>query len=201
MHSNDIVHRDIKPANLLLGRDGRLRIADFGVCAEFIGSKDVLLDNTVGTPAFIAPEQLIGKFNGKAADVWAMGITLYVFIYGVLPFRDSNVLALHQLIQHQELSFPNKQDSASDLLKDLLARLLCKDPSQRITVPEIKEHPWIADDCFSLFREENCISDPVERAVEEALPEVLSMPHFASLSRLVKTMFFKHSVPLPFKGN
>lgn len=190
VHRNHIVHRDVKPANLLVGRDGRLRIADFGVCTEFCGSEDVLLDNTVGTPAFVAPEQLTGQFYGKAADIWAMGITLYVLIYGILPFSGTNVLALYESIRNQELSFPGVQDSTSALLKDLLTRLLCKDPSQRITVSEIKEHPWV--DSRRSFRKENCVSETDGAIfVEGLLPEVFSVPYFASL---VKSVFSQHSV-------
>ncbi|KZS13748.1 Uncharacterized protein APZ42_021144 [Daphnia magna] len=190
LHRNHIVHRDVKPANLLVGRDGRLRIADFGVCTEFCGSEDVLLDNTVGTPAFVAPEQLTGQFYGKAADIWAMGITLYVLIYGILPFSGTNVLALYESIRNQELSFPGVQDSTSALLTDLLTRLLCKDPSQRITVSEIKEHPWV--DSRRSFRKENCVSETDGAIfVEGLLPEVFSVPYFASL---VKSVFSQHSV-------
>lgn len=65
VHHNHVIHRDIKPSNLLLGDNGRLRIADFGVCNEFQGAEDAWLDNTVGTPAFLAPEALVGKFSGK----------------------------------------------------------------------------------------------------------------------------------------
>ncbi|XP_057381718.2 calcium/calmodulin-dependent protein kinase kinase 2-like [Daphnia carinata] len=199
LHRNHIVHRDIKPANLLLGRDGRLRIADFGVCAEFDGSEDVLLDNTVGTPAFVAPEQLAGQFYGKAADIWAMGITLYVLIYGILPFSDTNVLALYESIRNRELCFPSGvQDSTSALLKDLLARMLCKDPSQRITLAEMKEHAWVIADSPQSFRKENRANEIDQSFVDELLPVVFSVQYLASL---MKTVFFKHSVRLPFQAN
>lgn len=114
VHYQKIIHRDIKPSNLLVGEDGHVKIADFGVSNEFKGT-DALLSNTVGTPAFMAPETLSETrkiFSGKvfnsnwkglgltlhtkksyyrfnyaffslqALDVWAMGITLYCFVFG-----------------------------------------------------------------------------------------------------------------------
>jgi serine/threonine protein kinase len=123
VHRNHVVHRDIKPANLLLGCDGRLRIADFGVSCEFHGAEDIVLETAAGTPAFHAPEALAGsgQFHGKAADVWAMGVTLYFLVYGALPFSDTNISALQKLIQHQELKFPDEFNTpTSGQLRDLL---------------------------------------------------------------------------------
>lgn len=114
MHYHKIIHRDIKPSNLLLGDDGHVKIADFGVSREFEGT-DALLSSTAGTPAFMAPETITEReltFSGKvrrplfnwdcihvlpfgnktpfviavffcqALDVWAMGVTLYCFVFG-----------------------------------------------------------------------------------------------------------------------
>lgn len=73
----------------------------------------------------------------QASDIWSMGITLYAFVYGQVPFHDENILALYSKIQNQELRFPEKPE-VSDELKDLINRMLQKEPSQRITLPEIK---------------------------------------------------------------
>lgn len=78
------MHRDIKPSNLLLGDDGHVKIADFGVSNQFEGN-DAQLSSTAGTPAFMAPEAISDtgqSFSGKALDVWATGVTLYCFVYG-----------------------------------------------------------------------------------------------------------------------
>ena len=183
-----------------MGDDGRLRIADFGVCNEFQGAEDAWLDNTVGTPAFLAPEALVGKFSGKAADIWSMGITLYAFVYGILPFFDMNIVALYGLIQHQGLKFP-PSPTISAKLKDLLIRMLSKDPSQRITLPEIKNHSWVTCDGTQPLpaEEDNCCSGPVEVTAEDLDQSVRSIPHLASLI-LVKAMLRKHSFQHPFKG-
>ncbi|XP_051828715.1 calcium/calmodulin-dependent protein kinase kinase 2 isoform X2 [Antechinus flavipes] len=139
LHYQKIIHRDIKPSNLLVGEDGHIKIADFGVSNEFKGT-DALLTNTVGTPAFMAPETLSETrkiFSGKALDVWAMGVTLYCFVFGQCPFMDERILSLHSKIKSQALEFPDQPDIADDL-KDLIVRMLDKNPESRIIVPEIK---------------------------------------------------------------
>lgn len=73
--------------------------------------------------------------------MWSMGVTLYAFVFGELPFYDANIVALYGLIQHQPLRFPAPAAAAVGAdLRHLLGRMLCKDPLRRITVPEMKEH-------------------------------------------------------------
>uniref|UniRef100_A0A8C7XBQ3 calcium/calmodulin-dependent protein kinase n=1 Tax=Oryzias sinensis TaxID=183150 RepID=A0A8C7XBQ3_9TELE len=139
LHYQKIIHRDVKPSNLLVGEDGHIKIADFGVSNQFEGS-DALLTSTVGTPAFLAPEALSEtrkNFSGKALDVWAMGVTLYCFVFGVCPFMDERILSLHQKIKTQPVVIPERADISDDL-KDLLFKMLEKNPETRITVPQIK---------------------------------------------------------------
>ncbi|GAB6033528.1 hypothetical protein CHUAL_013404 [Chamberlinius hualienensis] len=199
LHFQKIIHRDIKPSNLLLGDSGHVQIADFGVCNEFDGN-DALLSNTAGTPAFMAPEALRGnrdKYSGKAADIWAMGVTLYAFVYGQVPFHDENVLALYNKIQHQSLTFPEKPQ-VSEELQNLISKMLEKEPSKRITLPDIKEHPWITKYNMALLpsEEENCIL--IEVTEEEIQQCVRSIPKLDTLI-LVKSMVKKHSFSNPFK--
>uniref|UniRef100_A0A7N6AY18 calcium/calmodulin-dependent protein kinase n=1 Tax=Anabas testudineus TaxID=64144 RepID=A0A7N6AY18_ANATE len=139
LHYQRIIHRDIKPSNLLVGEDGHIKIADFGVSNQFEGA-DALLTSTVGTPAFLAPEALTEtrkNFSGKALDVWAMGVTLYCFVFGVCPFMDERILSLHQKIRTQPVEIPEHADISDDL-KDLLLKMLDKNPETRISVPQIK---------------------------------------------------------------
>ncbi len=84
LHYQKIIHRDIKPSNLLLSNDNHIKIADFGVSNEFDGD-DAVISSTIGTPAFMPPESITDNsvpWLGRPMDIWAMGITLYAFIYG-----------------------------------------------------------------------------------------------------------------------
>ncbi|XP_034235814.1 calcium/calmodulin-dependent protein kinase kinase 2 isoform X2 [Thrips palmi] len=196
LHYQRIIHRDIKPANLLLGEDGRVQIADLGVCNEFLG-QDAFLSSTAGTPAFTAPEALNSRqFSGKACDLWSMGVTLFSLVFGDVPFLDDNVLTLYHKIKTEAVRFPERP-AISAKLKDLIGRLLTKDPAQRITLAEVKEHPWVTADGEEPLpsEEENCVL--VELSDEDLEGVVTSIPKLDTLI-LIKTMLKKHSFQNPF---
>jgi len=83
MHSQGIVHRDIKPENIMLSISGELKIIDFGLSKIQEGTKK--LKTIAGTPYYMAPEVLDGKYDSKV-DIWSLGVMLYVFMSGYLPF-------------------------------------------------------------------------------------------------------------------
>ncbi|XP_065106231.1 calcium/calmodulin-dependent protein kinase kinase 1 isoform X2 [Paramisgurnus dabryanus] len=199
LHYQKIVHRDIKPSNLLLGDDGHVKIADFGVSNQFEGS-DALLSSTAGTPAFMAPETLSDNrksFSGKALDVWAMGVTLYCFVYGKCPFIDEYILALHNKIKSKSVDFP-EMPVVSEGLKDLIVRMLDKNPDTRITIPEIKVDPWVTQDGADKLplEEEHCTV--VEVTEEEVQNSVKFVPSLSAVI-LVKAMLRKRSFGNPFE--
>lgn len=197
LHYQRIIHRDIKPANLLLSNTGHVQIADLGVCNEFDGT-DAFLSNSAGTPAFAAPEALCEKaeFSGKAVDIWSLGITLYAFVYGNVPFHDDNLMGLYSKIRSDNVVFPS-EPKISELLKDLISKMLVKNPSSRITLPEIKLHPWVTMNgaCPLPSEEENC--DLVEVTDEDLNKVVTSIPKLDTLI-LIKHMLKKHSFQNPF---
>ncbi|NXE87274.1 KKCC1 kinase, partial [Menura novaehollandiae] len=199
LHYQKIVHRDIKPSNLLLGDDGHIKIADFGVSNQFEGN-DAQLSSTAGTPAFMAPEaisQTRKSFSGKALDVWAMGITLYCFVYGKCPFIDEYILGLHNRIKTKPVEFP-EEAQISDELKELILRMLDKNPETRITVPEIKVHPWLSRGGAEPLplEEEHC--SVVEVTEEEVKNSVKTIPSLPAVI-LVKAMLRKRSFGNPFE--
>ncbi|CAK9173323.1 unnamed protein product [Ilex paraguariensis] len=145
-HAMEICHRDLKLENTLL--DGspapRLKICDFGY------SKSGLLHSqpksTVGTPAYIAPEVLSRKeYDGKIADVWSCGVTLYVMLVGAYPFEDPedprNFRKTIGRIMTVQYSIPDYVRVSADC-RHLLSHIFVANPSKRITLPEIKKHPW-----------------------------------------------------------
>ncbi|NXW42159.1 KKCC1 kinase, partial [Nyctiprogne leucopyga] len=198
LHYQKIIHRDIKPSNLLLGDDGHVKIADFGVSNQFEGN-DAQLSSTAGTPAFMAPEAIsdTGKsFSGKALDVWAMGITLYCFVYGKCPFIDEYILGLHNRIKNKPVEFP-EEAQISEELKDLILRMLDKNPETRITVPEIKVHPWLTkggEEPLPLEEEHCTVVEVTEEEVKNSVKTIPSLPAVI----LVKAMLRKRSFGNPF---
>jgi len=112
VHHQGIVHRDIKPANLLLTEDHRVKISDFGVSHHCEGdiSNEVTLAQTAGTPAFFAPELCAGSKGQypitKAIDIWALGVTLYCFVYGKIPFHAQTEYDLYEAILNNPFEIP-----------------------------------------------------------------------------------------------
>ncbi|CAI2169543.1 18402_t:CDS:10 [Funneliformis geosporum] len=144
LHENGIVHRDIKPDNLLLSKDEVLKIVDFGVSEIFVKGNDKL-KKSAGSPAFMAPELCVahhGEISGQAADIWSMGATLYCLAFGQLPFPKENIVDMYDSIKHDEIEIPEGTDPD---LADLLSKILEKDPNKRITMPELREHPWVTE--------------------------------------------------------
>ncbi|XP_067102516.1 calcium/calmodulin-dependent protein kinase kinase 1b [Osmerus mordax] len=201
LHYQKIIHRDIKPSNLLLGDDGHVKIADFGVSNEFEGN-DALLSSTAGTPAFMAPEMMSESeqsFTGKALDVWAMGITLYCFVFGKVPFFDDYILALHAKIKNAPVKFPEMPVSTEDL-KELISMMLDKNAETRVSIPEIKLHRWVTENGTSPLplEEEHCTV--IEVTEEEIKNSVKLIPSLSAVI-LVKSMLRKRSFGNPFEGS
>lgn len=148
-HEKGILHRDIKLDNILLTIDGGVKLCDFGVSKQ-IKPGDRMSDQC-GTPAYIAPEILEDKgYEGFAVDLWSAGVVLYAILYGTVPFRANNMTELQKMIKSANYTLA---DGISKQAKNLLKRLLEKDPSQRITIAQIKAHPWLQDakDSVQLF--------------------------------------------------
>jgi serine/threonine protein kinase len=138
-HSKQIIHRDVKPANILLRKDGRVCLGDFGL-ALILGEGPHIEENRsdgiqilIGTPAYMAPEQF-RRPNGvdRRADLYALGILLYELIAGERPFLGSNVKALQKEHQRMEAPFLSKRAKGLPrLLIELVDRLIAKKPDWR----------------------------------------------------------------------
>ncbi|KAL6042729.1 Serine/threonine-protein kinase brsk1 [Balamuthia mandrillaris] len=136
-HAHLICHRDLKPENLLLDADNNIRIADWGMAS--LMKEGSLLQTSCGSPHYASPEVIMGKkYDGRAADVWSLGVILYALSTGKLPFDDDNIRNLLSKVKSGVFSMPTYLDSS---LKDLLWKMLTVDPKKRITIPEIKSHP------------------------------------------------------------
>ena len=140
IHSLGIVHRDLKPENLLLTKDHILKIIDFGLSNYFKKDQKDLLITPCGSPCYASPEMVAGKkYNGFKIDIWSTGIILYAMLCGYLPFEDKDNDALFEKILECKLVFPKY---IPKLGKNLIEKILVKNPNRRITIKEIKEHPF-----------------------------------------------------------
>ncbi|XP_062029876.1 serine/threonine-protein kinase SAPK2-like [Rosa rugosa] len=144
-HSMQICHRDLKLENTLL--DGstapRVKICDFGYSKSLLQSQP---KSTVGTPAYIAPEVLSKKqYDGKIADVWSCGVTLYVMLAGAYPFEDpddpNNFRKTINRILGVQYSIPDHVQVSIEC-RHLLSQIFVENPEKRITIAGIKNHPW-----------------------------------------------------------
>jgi calcium-dependent protein kinase len=86
-HANGVIHRDIKPENIMLTKNNQVRLIDFGLSK--ISAKNKKQSEIAGTPYYMAPEVLDGNYNEKA-DIWSLGVLLYVLVSGYLPFQGHN---------------------------------------------------------------------------------------------------------------
>ncbi|KAL7807808.1 kinase-like domain-containing protein [Trichoderma aethiopicum] len=143
LHGFNVIYRDLKPENILLDYQGHIALCDFGLCK--LEMKDEDSTNTfVGTPEYLAPELLKGEGYGKTVDWWTLGVLLYEMLTGLPPFYDENTNEMYRKILTAPLNFPG-YDVVPPAARDLLTKLLERDPSKRLGVngsTEIKSHPF-----------------------------------------------------------
>lgn len=139
LSQNSISHRDLKPENVILCGNSNIKIVDFGLSNVYSDSQ--LLETACGSPCYAAPEMLVGKsYNGLGVDIWSSGIILYAMICGFLPFEDKNTDELYKKIKSGTFAIPS---FVSDHCRDLIRKILTVDPKTRITISQIKSHPWL----------------------------------------------------------
>jgi serine/threonine-protein kinase len=132
-HAEGIIHRDVKPQNLLLDGTGTLKVLDFGI-AVVQGRTGVVTEGglVVGTPAYMAPEQLMGDTLTPAADLYAAGVVLYEALSGRLPYAVAAPMALvAQIVQHGPTPLHSAAPTVPNPLSDLVMHLLERDPAAR----------------------------------------------------------------------
>ncbi|QNM97901.1 serine/threonine-protein kinase [Chitinimonas koreensis] len=144
-HEHHVVHRDIKPANLMLTADGRLKITDFGI-AQLPTSDLTRAGTIVGSPRYMAPEQIEGKKLDGRADLFAAGIVLYQVLTGQRPFDGDHVATIAYRILHEApVPIHELNPDVPDWLGALVMRCLEKDPAKRYqrareARAELREH-------------------------------------------------------------
>jgi len=141
LHQAGIVYRDLKPENVMLDSQGYPKLIDFGTAKKMEGRTFTI----VGTPHYMAPEVVIGRGYGHLVDVWSLGIMLYEFVCGTVPFGENqeDPYKVYDEVLKQPLRF-NSVMPKSSALRVFLESLLHKNPAFRPSIPRLKQHEWFS---------------------------------------------------------
>ncbi|CAI4221489.1 unnamed protein product [Auanema sp. JU1783] len=146
LHSYGIVHRDLKPDNLLITAMGHIKLTDFGLSKIGLMSRTTLVAEGVdivetqqfrdkqlcGTPEYIAPEVILRQGYGKPVDFWALGIILYEFLIGTVPFSGESPEELFSNVISEDVEYPDGDEALPVEAEDLIRRLMEKNPMERL---------------------------------------------------------------------
>lgn len=128
-HAEGMLHRDVKPSNVLICRDGRVVLTDFGLAVDLEEAEAGLMECS---PAYVSPEQAFNHPLTEASDLWSLGVTLYTAVDGRAPYRREGALASMLAVLMDEYTPPRNAGP----LRPVIDGLLRKDPDVRLTAPE-----------------------------------------------------------------
>jgi hypothetical protein len=134
-HETGVLHRDVKPANVLMAKDGRVVLTDFGIAMIEGDSALTMTGEVVGSPEFLAPERALGRRSGPASDLWSLGVLLYAAVEARSPFRQNTPLSTLRAIVDAELP----QVRRAGALTPVIEGLLRKDPDERLTAEQAEQ--------------------------------------------------------------
>ncbi len=130
-HESGVVHRDLKPDNVMILRDGRVKLLDFGLARWAEAPTVTEKGFAVGTAAYMAPEQFQGEESGPAADLWALGVVLYQMLAGQRPFGGESKGMVHAIVHEDPAPLGEARQDVPPALVKIAERCLAKDPGQR----------------------------------------------------------------------
>uniref|UniRef100_A0A069DV63 non-specific serine/threonine protein kinase n=1 Tax=Panstrongylus megistus TaxID=65343 RepID=A0A069DV63_9HEMI len=142
LHSQGVIHRDIKSDSILLAADGRVKLSDFGFCAQ-VSEELPKRKSLVGTPYWMSPEVISRLLYGPEVDIWSLGIMVIEMVDGEPPFFNEPPLQAMRKIRDMAPPKLKNTHKVSGRLQGFLERLLVRDPLQRATAAELLQHPFL----------------------------------------------------------
>ena len=144
-HENNIAHRDLKPENILLvskESDTDVKLANFDFAKRFTSPNS--LTTQCGTPSYVAPEILSGLPYDSQADMWSLGVILYILLGGYQPFLEKNQIKLFKRIKKGDYKFHEEWwESVSSDAKSLIEGLITVDPRERLCAKDVLKNKWM----------------------------------------------------------
>lgn len=154
MHNKNYIYRDLKLENLLLDEKGYAMLTDFGLAKNIRADEKAM--TFCGTPEYLSPEVLLGKGHNRPTDWWTLGILIYEMVFGIPPFYERNRKLMYQKIVKEAAVF-KPTVVISDKCKDIILKLLEKDPAKRLGSAsdslEVLSHPWFSEIDLTLLTE------------------------------------------------
>ncbi|KAM8952390.1 serine/threonine-protein kinase PAK 4 [Pelodytes ibericus] len=142
LHAQGVIHRDIKSDSILLTHDGRVKLSDFGFCAQ-VNKEVSRRKSLVGTPYWMAPELISRLPYGPEVDIWSLGIMVIEMVDGEPPYFNEPPLKAMKMIRDNLPPKLKNVQKVSPVLKGFLDRLLVRDPGQRASANELLKHPFL----------------------------------------------------------
>ncbi|KAJ4965737.1 hypothetical protein NE237_017586 [Protea cynaroides] len=208
-HSLGVIHRDLKPENFLLVNkddDFSLKAIDFGLSVFFKPGQ--IFTDVVGSPYYVAPEVLC-KHYGPESDVWTAGVILYILLSGVPPFWAETQQGIFDAVLKGNIDFVSDPwPRISDSAKDLIKKMLCSQPSDRLTAHEVLCHPWICKNGVAPDRaldpavlsrlKQFSAMNKLKKMALRVIAESLSEEEIAGLKEMFKAMDTDNSGAITF---
>eukprot|EP01095_Lingulamoeba_sp_RSL-Kostka_P010428 TRINITY_DN374_c3_g1_i1.p1 TRINITY_DN374_c3_g1~~TRINITY_DN374_c3_g1_i1.p1 ORF type:complete len:329 (-),score=135.50 TRINITY_DN374_c3_g1_i1:438-1424(-) len=174
-HQKNICHRDLKLENILVFgekddfSDIKVRLIDYGFAGKMTTGKNHIFHDFPGSICYAAPELLKGiPYTGCEDDIYSLGVVLYTMLYGCYPFYNDNKSIMFRMVTEEN---PDFEDEISPESSNLILRMMSKNPFDRPTIEEIRQHPWMYDAPPSINHQKtvnNIVSPSKNKAVAQA---------------------------------